>query len=180
MLDAENSIAAPTPESDPNRADGLAKKEARRTFLRCLVGATGAVVLGGCSTGQSSTSAEQAARLGVLIPVEAQPQPDGTFHVPGGGKLQPRQALAFTINGNRPGILVTTAAGELIALSRLCTHMGCLLEWHIKHPETLKCPCHESSFDLGGKRLGGPAQKPLLAYEVRRAGENAVITLPSS
>jgi Rieske Fe-S protein len=180
MPNAENFVAAPAQEAGQNALEETPRNETRRAFLRCLLGATGAVVLGGCHSGESSTAAEQAARLGVLVPVEAQPEADGSFRVPGGGKLQPRQALAFTINGKRPGILVTNASGQLIALSRLCTHMGCLLEWHVKNPDQLKCPCHESSFDLKGKRLGGPAQKPLFAYEARRDGEDALVRLPAS
>ncbi len=41
-----------------------------------------------------------------------------------------------------------------------CTHMGCILNYNNKD-KLFECPCHGSVFDLSGKRLKGPARKPL-------------------
>jgi nitrite reductase/ring-hydroxylating ferredoxin subunit len=49
---------------------------------------------------------------------------------------------------------VVNDGGEVRALSSVCTHMGCTLqyraEWH-----DLRCPCHGASFDLKGELANG-------------------------
>jgi cytochrome b6-f complex iron-sulfur subunit len=46
------------------------------------------------------------------------------------------------------------------ALSAVCTHLGCLTQWH---PDTglIACPCHGSKFKNDGTVLQGPAPRPL-------------------
>jgi nitrite reductase/ring-hydroxylating ferredoxin subunit len=49
---------------------------------------------------------------------------------------------------------VVNDSGEVRALSSVCTHMGCTLQyrpdWH-----DLRCPCHAASFDLKGELANG-------------------------
>jgi nitrite reductase/ring-hydroxylating ferredoxin subunit len=49
---------------------------------------------------------------------------------------------------------VVNDGGEVRALSAVCTHMGCTLQyrpnWH-----DLRCPCHGASFDLHGELANG-------------------------
>ena len=46
------------------------------------------------------------------------------------------------------------------ALSATCTHLGCLTAFK---PELgiIACPCHGSKFDRFGKKIAGPAPRPL-------------------
>ncbi len=40
--------------------------------------------------------------------------------------------------------------GDIVAYSRLCTHMGCVIEdYQADHGVLGPCPCHFSTFDLG-------------------------------
>ena len=39
--------------------------------------------------------------------------------------------------------------GNLVALSAICTHMGCLLRWEADGQYFL-CPCHNAHFDSAG------------------------------
>jgi len=52
--------------------------------------------------------------------------------------------------------------GEVHAVSAVCTHLGCLVEWNGAE-ETWDCPCHGSRFDHAGTVIQGPATKDLPA-----------------
>lgn len=56
-------------------------------------------------------------------------------------------------------------AGELSALSPVCTHLGCLVHWNTTE-KSWDCPCHGSRFDPMGHVLNGPAVTPLEAKEL--------------
>lgn len=53
-----------------------------------------------------------------------------------------------------------TADGHLVALSAVCTHMGCTVQWNTAE-QTWDCPCHGSRFRVDGEILSGPAERPL-------------------
>jgi Rieske Fe-S protein len=56
----------------------------------------------------------------------------------------------------------------LFALSPVCTHLGCLVNWDYNKKEFI-CPCHGGKYDMEGKVRGGPPPAPLnrLPLEVR-------------
>jgi Rieske Fe-S protein len=97
-------------------------------------------------------------------------------HLLGGrlGKGDPTPAAELTPGSGR--ILQTDEgklavyrddAGELRALSPICTHLGCVVEFN-EAERTWDCPCHGSRFDTDGTVIRGPARKPL---EPRALGE---------
>jgi nitrite reductase/ring-hydroxylating ferredoxin subunit len=47
-----------------------------------------------------------------------------------------------------------------VALSAVCTHLGCVVAWQDQAGEFL-CPCHGGRFSADGQVLGGPPPKPL-------------------
>lgn len=53
-----------------------------------------------------------------------------------------------------------SAAGEVHALSPVCTHAGCIVSWN-KAEKSWDCPCHGARFDIEGNVLTGPASKEL-------------------
>jgi 3-phenylpropionate/trans-cinnamate dioxygenase ferredoxin reductase subunit len=59
--------------------------------------------------------------------------------------------------------------GELHAVSAVCTHLRCIVEWNAAE-KTWDCPCHGSRFEYEGRVIKGPAKTDL---ERKRAGEPA-------
>lgn len=53
------------------------------------------------------------------------------------------------------------------AVSRTCTHLGCRLNYD-EQEKLLICPCHQSRFTAGGKRISGPATRDLAVYAVEK------------
>jgi Rieske Fe-S protein len=73
-------------------------------------------------------------------------------------------------------LFVRDAQDSIRALSPICTHKKCLVEYN---PESKKiqCNCHKSIYDLEGKVLEGPAPKPLLTYEAKLNKNRIIVTI---
>jgi len=67
---------------------------------------------------------------------------------------------AFIVNHN----------GELFALSPVCTHLGCFVNWHSINQQFI-CPCHGGKYDITGNVIGGPPPAPLtrLAFKIENS-----------
>ncbi len=89
-------------------------------------------------------------------------------------EIAPNAAHIFKF-GNRPGILVRTAAGELRAFSAVCTHLGCIVQYRpdIAH---IWCACHNGHFDLNGRNIEGPPPSPLEGYVVNVLEDRIVVS----
>ncbi|MEW6428734.1 MAG: ubiquinol-cytochrome c reductase iron-sulfur subunit [Thermodesulfobacteriota bacterium] len=61
--------------------------------------------------------------------------------------------------------------GRSWAVSRVCTHLGCRLNYR-QEENLLVCPCHSSKFTLDGTRVAGPATRNLAAYPVKRLADD--------
>lgn len=103
---------------------------------------------------------------------------DGTATVADGGKLAAGTAMLVSLPDQRPALLFKTKAGEVKALSALCTHNQCTVSWDAGN-EKLNCPCHGSIFDITGKPEKGPAKTPLEEYAVKVKGNDAILQLKS-
>ncbi len=75
---------------------------------------------------------------------------------------------------NTPAIIIDRPGIGLIALSRVCTHLGCLLEYD-KQKKKLVCPCHAGIFNLEGRVVSGPPPKSLTVIPLKVEGEDIVI-----
>ena len=61
-----------------------------------------------------------------------------------------------------------------VALSKVCTHLGCLVEYD-SAKKRLLCPCHAGIYSLDGNVISGPPPKPLHKYPVKVQGEEIVV-----
>ena len=144
----------------------------RRDFVRrAALGCAAICGLAGC--------AKNAAPLGDdggKFSANAVKNADGTFTVKGVGNLAGGEVRAFTLPDGAPAVLVAPSAGKLIVLSAECTHAGCEVAWRADEDD-FHCPCHNSKFTMEGKVISGPAKEPLPRYDVKMAGNDAIVTV---
>lgn len=70
--------------------------------------------------------------------------------------------------------VIKKSAGEVIAFSPQCTHLGCAFRYE-EQKKTFLCPCHTSNFDMEGKVIDGPAPRPLDRYQVKVDGNKLLL-----
>src|SRR5262249_38621119 len=83
-----------------------------------------------------------------------------------------------------PGFILKLPAGDIVAYSRICPHLGCIFNF-VKNPDdcakgynyrpsgpVFACPCHLSVFDIaqGGKVVSGPAPRPPRRFDLKTDG----------
>lgn len=62
--------------------------------------------------------------------------------------------------------VLTENGRDYIAMSNICTHLGCRVRW-IAEQEQFLSPCHNGIFDKQGNVVSGPPPRPLDRYEVK-------------
>ncbi len=75
---------------------------------------------------------------------------------------------------NTPGVVINRPDKGFVALSRVCTHLGCLIDYQ-KDQKRLLCPCHGGTYDLSGNVTGGPPPKPLQQFPLKVEGDSIII-----
>lgn len=87
--------------------------------------------------------------------------------IPAGG------AKFFDFRGTT-GVVIRKQSGEFVALSAVCTHLGCIVQWENDKQDFL-CPCHAGRFTPDGAVISGPPPRPLdkLAVSV----SNGIVTV---
>lgn len=73
----------------------------------------------------------------------------------------------------KPAMVMRTTEG-VTALSLICTHLGCTVQWREGKQEFF-CPCHDGLFDRDGGVIAGPPPMPLEALPVKVTGNEIVI-----
>ena len=72
-----------------------------------------------------------------------------------------REGLIYVQPVRRAG-----ASGQFLALSAVCTHLGCNVRWS-KETSRFACPCHAGFYNAAGEVISGPPPRPLRALETR-------------
>jgi cytochrome b6-f complex iron-sulfur subunit len=88
-------------------------------------------------------------------------------------EIPPNEAKTVVLN-NVPVVIINRPDRGVIALSRVCTHLGCLIEYH-RGRQQLVCPCHAGVYDLDGSVVSGPPPKPLTAIPLKIEGESIIL-----
>lgn len=83
----------------------------------------------------------------------------GRWHpVAGAASLAVGAAMRFS-TGKVEGVVVNRGGGDWLALSAVCTHLGCILQ--LDDAGRLDCPCHRAAFGLDGQVLHHEQPIPL-------------------
>lgn len=87
--------------------------------------------------------------------------------------VAPGSAHLFQYQG-RPAIVLQSAPGEFVALSAVCTHLGCIVQWEEQDAQFL-CPCHGGRFSTDGSVVSGPPPEPLESLPVTLDGDQVLV-----
>jgi Rieske Fe-S protein len=156
IRDLERRVAAALPDRRATR-----RRVTRRGFLRSAAAAAGAAGVA------AATTRLVVGASGPEPPSDLIPEGDGRWYdIAAVDELAPGAMKPFTAGG-LVGYLVNDA-GELRAVSGICTHMGCRVRPTAVRLE-LRCLCHRSRFDASGRVLEGLAPAPLPAIELQVA-----------
>src|SRR5262245_9959821 len=129
----------------------------RRVVLQTIGATTAMGCLGGCGggggDGEGNVPTGDAAMCGadLCVTLSANPQLAGV----GGIRI-------FTQGPGRKIFVMRTSATELQALSAICTHAGCTVDWD--GSSQFNCACHGSQFSSAGAVVRGPAGAALRKF----------------
>ncbi|HLY64391.1 MAG TPA: Rieske (2Fe-2S) protein [Chloroflexota bacterium] len=174
---ALNSVGA-TPRPRPEFVQGLAQelqhmfepqphrlwsRLTRRGLLRGVAGAAGLLVAG--------AAAQRAATdLGTRNPGA------GWVAVAETAELMPGTPIRFLAAGHEGYVL--NIDGSLRAMSALCTHLPCVLQWSTGQEEFI-CPCHQAEFTADGQHRPTPDYDhqlpPLATFPIRQVGSTVYV-----
>jgi Rieske Fe-S protein len=131
----------------------------RRTFLDAVL-----------AVGFVSTAAAIAYPVARYLVPPASGEPATESAVAGKvGGLKPNSGHIFKF-GSKPGIVVKTSEGEIRALSAVCTHLDCTVQFKADTSQ-LWCACHNGTYDLNGAVVSGPPPRGLEQFKVNLRGE---------
>ncbi|MFC1792603.1 ubiquinol-cytochrome c reductase iron-sulfur subunit [Planctomycetota bacterium] len=144
------------------------KHTSRRDFIESGVIAIVASACGGCALfGSRKPDAVVQADEGVL----RLDKPDSEF------LLASVTSRLIQPKGTKEKILVVhRGGGKLSAVSAICTHKGCNVNYDMKLGRIV-CPCHGSQYSLEGQIIKGPSELPLKQYNVETDDGQIVISL---
>lgn len=72
------------------------------------------------------------------------------------------------------GIWIVRLEDRIVALSTICTHLGCTPNW-LAGEQKFKCPCHGSAFRINGVNYEGPAPRPLERHKIYLDAEGIMV-----
>jgi quinol---cytochrome c reductase iron-sulfur subunit len=177
---------APPPQEEKEAAaeamaGGVEEMSRRRLLFRLLLGAAGALGLAaifpirslGRAPGASLFRTEWRAGLR-LVDVDGNLVTRDTLEVDSFTTVFPEDAVG---SGDSQAVLIRVPSGSLqlpadrlagapdgyVAYSKICTHAGCALGLYLAQVYQLRCPCHQSTFDVlnGAQPVYGPAARAL-------------------
>ncbi len=90
-------------------------------------------------------------------------------------KLPLGSALMFKF-GSRPSLLIHHEDDSWVALSAICSHLGCTVQYQ-PGQRRIFCACHGGVYDAkSGQNISGPPPKPLSSFKVALTGTGVLVS----
>ena len=113
------------------------------------------------------TDAQNWIRLGSTSKVE--------LGVPSLFKAKIERKTGWIVSQEEIAAFVLTEDGrDFIAMSNICTHLGCRVRWIADRQQFLS-PCHNGIFDKLGNVVSGPPPRPLDRFQVKIENDQLLI-----
>ncbi len=150
----------------------------RRNLLKIGVVSAVSFVITACTkavTGSSEVISEPAVEetQSQSIPEQTQSQ-GGEVVIAQVSALVAGEGFNFTANDGTDAILFKTKDEKIYALSRICTHEGCSVNFDLAQNKLI-CPCHGATYEaLEGNVISGPTQRNLKKINVKVDGDNVL------
>lgn len=98
------------------------------------------------------------------------------------GVLANMQPNSVTFDAEHRLIVFRDKQGYFYALSAVCTHLGCIVEWKEAgipgHPDgVIACPCHGSIFSKTGDVIRGPAPRSLDRFKLYLEDDRVIVDM---
>ena len=150
--------------------------DSRRSLLKIGIVSAVAFVITACTKAVSSSSAPTSEPV-----VEDTQTPSTPEQTPSQGDavviaqvsaLVAGEGFNFKANDGTDAILFKTKDEKVYALSRICTHEGCSVDFDLAQNKLI-CPCHGATYEaLDGNVVSGPTQRSLKKINVKIDGDN--------
>jgi len=160
---AELSSAGSVSGGKP-REDGLKGVDfERRGFLHKVVGGVGAVV--------AATTLYPVVKY--IIPPARKIKIVDELNVGKASEVPDGKGKIYQFNEDK--VIVVNKRGTLTAVSAVCTHLGCLVNW-VDADNEYFCPCHGAKYKRTGEIISGPQPLPLKQYKARIEGDSIIVS----
>ena len=88
----------------------------------------------------------------------------------------PKSSVLMFKFGSKPTMLIHHPDGTWIALTAVCTHLGCTVQYQPEQ-NVIHCACHGGTYDPNtGANISGPPPKPLMRYKVNITDAGVVVS----
>jgi cytochrome b6-f complex iron-sulfur subunit len=140
----------------------------RQTFIRVAAGAVGL-----CYAAAMGYPVYR--YLESPIEKEQEAKPVNEVSPPDAKKLPEGSALIFKF-GSRPAILIHHKDGSWVALSAVCKHLGCTVQYEADK-DRIFCACHGGVYNAyTGANVSGPPPSPLDRFGVKVTENSVIVT----
>jgi Rieske Fe-S protein len=150
--------------------------DSRRSLLKIGIVSAAAFVITACTKAVSGASAPTSETVDEDTQTpstpEQNPSQGDSVVITQVSALVAGEGFNFKANDGTDAILFKTKDEKVYALSRICTHEGCSVNFDLAQNKLI-CPCHGATYEaLDGNVVSGPTQRNLKKINVKIDGDN--------